>query len=77
MPPAAPAVPRPDRTYEIHEVASPTGFAPARLRAWEGRYEVVRPRRMPNGYRLYMANRVTLLPAFALGLEVFTKAAAP
>ena len=40
---------RPERTYEIHEVAELTGLAPARLRAWERRYEVVRHRRMPNG----------------------------
>ena len=65
MPFAAPAVPRPDRTYEIHEVASLTGLAPARLRAWERRYEVVRPRRTPNGYRAYTADQVALLRAFA------------
>jgi len=65
MPPAAPAVPRPDRTYEIHEVASLTGLAPARLRAWERRYEVVRPRRAPNGYRAYTADQVALLRAYA------------
>jgi hypothetical protein len=37
----------PNRTYEIHEVAELTGLAPARLRAWERRYEVVRPSRQP------------------------------
>jgi MerR family transcriptional regulator, light-induced transcriptional regulator len=56
---------RPDRTYEIHEVAELTGLAAARLRAWERRYEVVRPRRMPNGYRAYTADQVALLRAFA------------
>jgi DNA-binding transcriptional MerR regulator len=58
-------VTRPDRTYEIHEVAELTGLAAARLRAWERRYEVVRPQRMPNGYRAYTADQVALLRAFA------------
>jgi MerR family transcriptional regulator, light-induced transcriptional regulator len=62
---AATAVSRADRTYEIHEVASLTGLAPARLRAWERRYEVVRPRRLPNGYRAYTAEQVALLRAYA------------
>jgi DNA-binding transcriptional MerR regulator len=55
----------PPRTYEIHEVAELTGLATARLRAWERRHEVVRPRRMPNGYRAYTADQVALLRAFA------------
>jgi MerR family transcriptional regulator, light-induced transcriptional regulator len=60
---------RADRTYEIHEVAELTGLAAARLRAWERRYEVVRPRRMPNGYRAYTADQVALLRAFARLIE--------
>ncbi len=59
----------PDRTYEIHEVAELTGLAPARLRAWERRYEVVRPQRMANGYRAYTADQVALLRAFARLIE--------
>ncbi len=55
----------PERTYEINEVAALTGLAPARLRAWERRYDVVRPRRTPNGYRAYTADQVALLRAFA------------
>ena len=62
---AAPPLTRPERTYEIHEVAELTGLAAARLRAWERRYEVVRPRRMSNGYRAYTADQVALLRAFA------------
>jgi methanogenic corrinoid protein MtbC1 len=42
-----------------------TGLAPARLRAWERRYEVVRPARMPNGYRAYSGQQVALLCAYA------------
>src|SRR5512134_3530319 len=54
----------PDRTYEIHEVAELTGLAPARLRAWERRYEIVRPSRQPNRYRMYTSEQVALLRAF-------------
>jgi DNA-binding transcriptional MerR regulator/methylmalonyl-CoA mutase cobalamin-binding subunit len=54
-----------ERTYEIHEVARLTGLAPARLRAWERRYAVVRPERQPNGYRAYTAEQVALLRAYA------------
>jgi DNA-binding transcriptional MerR regulator len=58
-----------DGSYEIHEVAELTGLAPARLRAWERRYELVRPQRMPNGYRAYSAGQVALLRAFARLIE--------
>ena len=61
----APVLQRPDRTYEINEVSQLTGLAPARLRAWERRYEVVRPRRLPNGYRVYTGEQVALLRAYA------------
>lgn len=54
-----------NRSYEIHEVAELTGLATARLRAWERRYEVVRPRRQPNRYRAYSIEQVALLRAFA------------
>jgi MerR family transcriptional regulator, light-induced transcriptional regulator len=60
---------RPTRTYEIHEVAELTGLAPARLRAWERRYDVIRPRRLPNGYRVYSAEQVALLRAYARLIE--------
>lgn len=53
------------RTYEIHEVAALTGLTATRLRAWERRYAVVRPRRMANGYRAYTSTQVALLRAFA------------
>jgi MerR family transcriptional regulator, light-induced transcriptional regulator len=55
----------PYRTYEIHEVAELTGLATARLRAWERRYDVVRPTRQPNRYRTYTSEQVALLRAFA------------
>ena len=52
-------------TYEIHEVSQLTGLTPARLRAWERRYAVVRPERQSNGYRAYSSAQVALLRAFA------------
>jgi DNA-binding transcriptional MerR regulator len=52
-------------TYEIHEVAELTGLSPARLRAWERRHEIIRPRRLPNGHRAYTADQVALLRAYA------------
>jgi methylmalonyl-CoA mutase cobalamin-binding subunit len=55
----------PERSYEIHEVARLTGLSSARLRAWERRYEVVGPRRLPNGYRAYTADQVALLRTYA------------
>jgi DNA-binding transcriptional MerR regulator len=54
-----------ERTYEIQEVAELTGLSTARLRAWERRYDVVRPERQENGYRAYTAAQVALLRAFA------------
>ncbi|HTO72773.1 MAG TPA: MerR family transcriptional regulator [Gemmatimonadales bacterium] len=55
----------PERLYEIYEVAELTGLAPARLRAWERRYAVVRPARQANRYRAYSARQVALLRAYA------------
>ncbi len=52
------------QAYEIGEVARLTGLSPTRLRAWERRYELVRPRRQPNGYRAYSADQVALLRVF-------------
>jgi MerR family transcriptional regulator, light-induced transcriptional regulator len=54
-----------ERTYEIHEVASLTGLAAARIRAWERRYAVIKPVRMGNGYRAYTAEQVAFLRALS------------
>jgi len=40
-------------SYRIGELARRVGVTEHVLRAWERRYQVVRPTRMPNGYRLY------------------------
>ena len=57
------------QAYEIGEVARITGLSPTRLRAWERRYELIRPRRRPNGYRAYSADQVALLRVFARLVE--------
>ena len=54
-----------ERTYEIKQVAELTGLETSRLRAWERRYQVVRPQRLPNGYRVYTSDQVALLRAYA------------
>lgn len=58
-----------ERTYRIHEVTELTGLEPARLRAWERRYAVVRPVRQSNGYRAYTSEQVALLGAYARLIE--------
>lgn len=58
------AITLPGRTYEILEVAELTGLAPARLRAWERRYAVIRPARQVNRYRRYTSEQVALLRAY-------------
>ncbi|MBV9822930.1 MAG: MerR family transcriptional regulator [Actinobacteria bacterium] len=40
-------------SYRIGELARRVGLSEHVLRAWERRYEVVRPTRTPSGYRLY------------------------
>jgi DNA-binding transcriptional MerR regulator len=43
----------PDRLFPIRTVVSITGVHPVTLRAWERRYNLVRPQRTPKGHRLY------------------------
>ncbi len=43
----------PARRYPIRTVAELTGVLPVTLRAWERRYNLVRPRRTEKGHRLY------------------------
>ncbi|MGD7732337.1 MerR family transcriptional regulator [Propionibacteriaceae bacterium G57] len=41
------------RVYSIKQVSAMTGLTAARVRAWERRYAVVRPRRTEGQYRMY------------------------
>ncbi|MEO8201291.1 MAG: cobalamin B12-binding domain-containing protein [Gemmatimonadota bacterium] len=54
-----------DKKYEIKQVAELTGLETSRLRAWERRYQIVRPERLANGYRVYTSEQVALLRAYA------------
>ena len=47
--------------FTIKAVQSRTGIKPVTLRAWERRYELLSPVRMPNGYRLYSERDIQLL----------------
>ena len=44
-------------------IARLTSFSPQRLRAWERRYELLRPKRGPGGHRLYGRDDLRLLRA--------------
>ncbi|HOE35520.1 MAG: MerR family transcriptional regulator [Chloroflexi bacterium] len=48
-------------TYTIKVVQARTGIKPVTLRAWERRYNLLTPMRMPNGYRLYSERDIQLL----------------
>jgi len=47
--------------YTIKAVQNRTGIKPVTLRAWERRYNLLQPIRMPNGYRLYSERDIQLL----------------
>jgi len=47
--------------FSIGEVATLVGVSPHTIRAWERRYQVVRPRRTPSRQRRYTADEVEVL----------------
>lgn len=49
--------------YRIKTVAAMTGIPKNTLVAWERRYGVIRPRRLPNGYRMYSDRDVAVIEA--------------
>lgn len=55
---AEPAAP-----YRMATIARLTSFSPQRLRAWERRYELLRPKRGPGGHRLYGRDDLRVLRA--------------
>jgi DNA-binding transcriptional MerR regulator/methylmalonyl-CoA mutase cobalamin-binding subunit len=55
--------------YPVRTVAQMTGLSADLIRAWERRYNVVRPRRGPRGSRLYSAADVRHLRALARAVE--------
>lgn len=48
-------------TYNLRAVTRETGLSPETLRAWERRYEVIKPQRTPGGHRLYTLRDIRLL----------------
>lgn len=59
--------PRP--TYSIRELSRLSGLSSDRIRAWELRYGLLKPRREPSGYRTYVAEDLRLLLAVRRRLE--------
>ena len=56
--------------YKIKSIAEMTGFSPNLLRAWERRYQLLKPERKPSGHRLYTdEDRRVLLAVKALMAE--------
>ena len=49
--------------FKIATIARLTSFSPERLRAWERRYELLRPKRGPGGHRLYGVEDLRVLRA--------------
>ncbi|MCY0887517.1 MAG: MerR family transcriptional regulator [Alicyclobacillaceae bacterium] len=47
--------------YSIRQVADQTGLTTQLIRKWEQRYQIIEPRRLQNGYRVYTAEDVQLL----------------
>lgn len=50
-----------ERLYPIRTVASLTGVNPVTLRAWERRYQLIKPQRTPKGHRLYTDTDIALI----------------
>ena len=56
-------------TYSIRELSRLSGLSSDRIRAWELRYGLLKPRREPSGYRRYVAEDLRLLLAVRRRLE--------
>lgn len=50
-----------ERLYPIRTVASLTGVNPVTLRAWERRYQLIKPQRTPKGHRLYTDTDIAVI----------------
>jgi DNA-binding transcriptional MerR regulator/methylmalonyl-CoA mutase cobalamin-binding subunit len=55
--------------YRVRHAARLAGVSPELLRAWERRYQLVRPTRTPSGYRVYSPADVELLRSAARLVE--------
>lgn len=50
-----------DKYYYIKDVAALTGLSEQVIRKWEARYQVVHPKRLDNGYRVYSPDDLQVL----------------
>ena len=53
--------PLPGGFYPIRTVSTLTGINPVTLRAWERRYNLIRPQRTPKGHRIYTHEQIDLI----------------
>lgn len=47
--------------YSIRQVSERTGLSTQLIRKWEQRYQLIQPRRLPNGYRVYSEQDIALI----------------
>lgn len=48
-------------TYSIQQVSNMTGLSKQVIRKWEDRYDVIQPKRLENGYRVYSEEEIAVL----------------
>lgn len=55
----------PEKTYSIQQIADLTGLSKQLIRKWEDRYQIIQPKRLPNGYRVYTNSELQILTAIS------------
>lgn len=55
----------PEKTYSIQQIADLTGLSKQLIRKWEDRYQIIQPKRLANGYRVYTNSELQILIAIA------------
>lgn len=50
-----------NNTYHIQQVADITGISKQLIRKWEARYNIIQPKRLDNGYRVYNDADINIL----------------
>lgn len=48
-------------TYTVQQVSQMVGISKQLIRKWEDRYEIISPRRLDNGYRVYTQKEIDIL----------------
>ena len=52
-----------EKTYSIQQIADLTGLSKQLIRKWEDRYQIIQPKRLANGYRVYTDTELQTLTA--------------